>query len=56
MANGVMQANGKIEEEPVFDVTNVADALVYVAGLPKGVNILVSVFSSPSPLGFSSLG
>ncbi|KAM0756255.1 short-chain dehydrogenase/reductase SDR [Meredithblackwellia eburnea MCA 4105] len=40
MAAGVMQANGQIAEEPVMDVQNVGDAIVYVAGLPKGVNVL----------------
>ena len=42
MAHGVPQADGHIAEEPVMDVENVADAIVYVAGLPKGVNVLVS--------------
>ncbi|KAK4698932.1 hypothetical protein P7C70_g7338, partial [Phenoliferia sp. Uapishka_3] len=40
MANGVMQANGKIEEEPVMDVSHVGDAVVYCAGLPPSVTIL----------------
>ncbi|KAL8292850.1 hypothetical protein RQP46_000544 [Phenoliferia psychrophenolica] len=40
MAHGVPQADGHIAEEPVMDVENVADAIVYVAGLPKGVNVL----------------
>lgn len=42
MAHGVMQADGTIAEEPVMDVSNVADSIVYVAGLPAGVNVLVS--------------
>ncbi|KAM0754184.1 short-chain dehydrogenase/reductase SDR [Meredithblackwellia eburnea MCA 4105] len=37
---GSLQANGTVMAEPKMHVENVGDAIVYIAGLPKGVNIL----------------
>ena len=39
-AKGHPQPNGQIEVEPTFDVKEVGDAIVYMAGLPLGTNIL----------------
>jgi hypothetical protein len=37
-ANGVTQADGSKKPEPVFDVQQVGDAIVFMAGLPLGAN------------------
>jgi NAD(P)-dependent dehydrogenase (short-subunit alcohol dehydrogenase family) len=39
MTKGVRQANGSIAPEPVMDVAHVADAVVYMAGLPLDANV-----------------
>lgn len=40
MATGVMQANGKIEIEPLMDVNIVGQSVVYMASLPLNANVL----------------
>jgi len=37
---GVLQANGSIAAEPVFDSRHVADAVLYMASLPLDANVL----------------
>lgn len=39
MATGVLQADGKVAIEPTIDVAHVADAVVYMAGLPLDANV-----------------
>ncbi len=39
MSTGVKQANGEVVVEAVMDVGKVADAVVYIAGLPPDANI-----------------
>ncbi len=39
MSKGVMQADGSIAAEPVMDVSAVADAVLYMAGLPLDANV-----------------
>jgi NAD(P)-dependent dehydrogenase (short-subunit alcohol dehydrogenase family) len=39
MSRGVMQADGSVAAEPVMDVSAVADAVVYMAGLPLDANV-----------------
>jgi NAD(P)-dependent dehydrogenase (short-subunit alcohol dehydrogenase family) len=39
MKDGVPQADGSIAVEPSFDVRHVADAVVYMAGLPLDANV-----------------
>lgn len=39
MSGGVPQADGSIAVEPTMDVANVADAIVYMAGLPLDANV-----------------
>ncbi|MCR9072246.1 MAG: SDR family oxidoreductase [Alphaproteobacteria bacterium] len=39
MKTGVKQANGEIKPEAMMDVSNVANAIVYMAGLPPEANI-----------------
>jgi NAD(P)-dependent dehydrogenase (short-subunit alcohol dehydrogenase family) len=39
MSQGVMQADGSIAAEPVMDVKAVADAVLYMAGLPLDANV-----------------
>jgi NAD(P)-dependent dehydrogenase (short-subunit alcohol dehydrogenase family) len=39
MSKGVMQADGSIAAEPVMDVAAVADAVLYMAGLPLDANV-----------------
>jgi NAD(P)-dependent dehydrogenase (short-subunit alcohol dehydrogenase family) len=39
MASGVLQANGTIMPEPRMDVRHVADAVLYMAGLPLDANV-----------------
>ena len=40
MTTGVRQANGQTAVEPMMDVTQVADAVRYMAGLPLSTNVL----------------
>ena len=40
MSNGVLQANGSTMPEPTMDVQHVADAVLYMAGLPLTTNAL----------------
>lgn len=40
MTSGVLQANGGLAPEPRMDVKNVADAVLYMAGLPLDANVL----------------
>ncbi|MFC4174494.1 SDR family oxidoreductase [Microvirga sp. GCM10011540] len=39
MATGVLQANGTMAPEPTIDPKHVADAVVYMAGLPLTANV-----------------
>jgi NAD(P)-dependent dehydrogenase (short-subunit alcohol dehydrogenase family) len=39
MASGVLQANGTTMPEPRMDVQHVADAVLYMAGLPLSANV-----------------
>ena len=39
MAAGVRQADGSVRPEPRFDVRHVAEAVVYMAGLPPAANV-----------------
>lgn len=39
MAKGVLQANGEMKPEPRMDVQHVADAIVFMAGLPLESNV-----------------
>ena len=39
MSSGVMQADGSIAAEPTMDVAAVADAVLYMAGLPLEANV-----------------
>ncbi|KAH8080886.1 short-chain dehydrogenase/reductase SDR [Filobasidium floriforme] len=49
-ANGVTQADGSKKPEPVFDVQQVGDAIVFMAGLPLGANAFnVTLTSSAMP-------
>ncbi|HEX5297604.1 MAG TPA: SDR family oxidoreductase [Streptosporangiaceae bacterium] len=38
-AQGVLQANGSLMAEPVFDARHVADAVLYMASLPLDANV-----------------
>jgi NAD(P)-dependent dehydrogenase (short-subunit alcohol dehydrogenase family) len=39
MSSGVAQANGTMAPEPTFDAQHVADAVLYMAGLPLDANV-----------------
>ena len=39
MPGGVLQADGSVKPEPTFDVKHVAEAVVYMAGLPLDANV-----------------
>jgi NAD(P)-dependent dehydrogenase (short-subunit alcohol dehydrogenase family) len=39
MAAGIPQADGRVVAEPTFDVRHVADAVLYMAGLPLDANV-----------------
>jgi NAD(P)-dependent dehydrogenase (short-subunit alcohol dehydrogenase family) len=39
MHSGVAQADGRLEPEPTFDVAHVADAVLFMAGLPLDTNV-----------------
>ena len=39
LGQGVAQADGSTAVEPTFDVKGVADAILYMAGLPLDANV-----------------
>jgi NAD(P)-dependent dehydrogenase (short-subunit alcohol dehydrogenase family) len=50
MANGVMQANGEIAVEPLFDVRHVVSAVLYMASLPLDANVqFMTVMATKMP-------
>jgi NAD(P)-dependent dehydrogenase (short-subunit alcohol dehydrogenase family) len=50
MTSGVLQANGATEVEPRMDVKHVADAVVYMAGLPLDANVqFITVMATNMP-------
>ena len=50
MNSGVMQADGSIKPEPTFDVKHVADAVIYMAGLPLDANVqFLTVMATKMP-------
>jgi NAD(P)-dependent dehydrogenase (short-subunit alcohol dehydrogenase family) len=50
MSQGVMQADGSIAPEPVMDVQAVADAVLYMAGLPLSANVqFMTVMATDMP-------
>ncbi len=50
MAKGVPQADGSLKAEPVMDVQAVADAVVYMAGLPPSANVqFMTVMATQMP-------
>jgi NAD(P)-dependent dehydrogenase (short-subunit alcohol dehydrogenase family) len=50
MASGALQANGDLAPEPVIDVSHVADAVLYMAGLPLDANVLtLTVMATKMP-------
>jgi NAD(P)-dependent dehydrogenase (short-subunit alcohol dehydrogenase family) len=50
MAGGVLQANGAMAPEPRMDVQNVAQAVLYMAGLPLDANVLfMTVMANTMP-------
>ncbi len=50
MASGVPQADGSRKPEPVMDVRHVADAVLYMAGLPLDANVqFMTVMATQMP-------
>ena len=50
MSKGVMQADGSVAAEPVMDVKAVADAVLYMAGLPLEANVqFMTVMATDMP-------
>jgi NADP-dependent 3-hydroxy acid dehydrogenase YdfG len=50
MTRGVPQADGSIAAEPTMDAAHVADAVLYMAGLPLDANVLfVTVMATNMP-------
>jgi NAD(P)-dependent dehydrogenase (short-subunit alcohol dehydrogenase family) len=50
MAHGTLQADLSLKPEPTFDVRYVADAVVYMAGLPPEANVLfMTVMATKMP-------
>jgi NAD(P)-dependent dehydrogenase (short-subunit alcohol dehydrogenase family) len=50
IAQGARQADGSVRPEPTFDVAHVADAVLYMAGLPLGANVLsLTVMATAMP-------
>jgi NAD(P)-dependent dehydrogenase (short-subunit alcohol dehydrogenase family) len=50
IAKGVLQANGDTAAEPTIDASLVADAVVYMAGLPLNANVLtMTVMATKMP-------
>lgn len=50
MAKGTLQADGSLQAEPTFDVRHVAEAVLYMAGLPPEANVLfMTVMATAMP-------
>ena len=50
MERGVPQADGSVAPEPVMDVSHVADAVLYMAGLPLDANVqFMTVMATKMP-------
>jgi NAD(P)-dependent dehydrogenase (short-subunit alcohol dehydrogenase family) len=50
MGKGIQQANGSIEAEPLMDIRHVADAVLYMAGLPLEANVqFMTVMATKMP-------
>ena len=50
MAEGIIQADGKTTVEPRMAAENVANAVVYMAGLPLDANVLfMTVMATKMP-------
>lgn len=50
MGDGAPQPDGSIRPEPTFDVKHVADAVLYIAGLPLDTNVLfMTVMANQMP-------
>jgi NAD(P)-dependent dehydrogenase (short-subunit alcohol dehydrogenase family) len=50
MSNGTLQADFSIKPEPTFDLKHVADAVLYMAGLPLEANVLrMTVMATAMP-------
>ena len=50
MQQGVPQPDGSVRVEPTFDVQHVADAVLYIAGLPLDTNVLfMTVMANQMP-------
>jgi NAD(P)-dependent dehydrogenase (short-subunit alcohol dehydrogenase family) len=50
MGKGIQQANGSIEPEPLMDIKHVADAVLYMAGLPLEANVqFMTVMATKMP-------
>ena len=51
MDRGVPQPSGERMPEPTFDVEHVADAIVYMAGLPLDANVpFITIMATTMPL------
>lgn len=51
MTQGVLQADGELRTEPRVDVSHVAQAVVYMAGLPLEANVpFITVMATKMPL------
>jgi NADP-dependent 3-hydroxy acid dehydrogenase YdfG len=50
ISTGVLQADGRIEAEATIDPCHVGEAVVYMAGLPLGTNVLtLTVMANAMP-------
>jgi NAD(P)-dependent dehydrogenase (short-subunit alcohol dehydrogenase family) len=50
MSSGTLQADFSVKPEPTFDVGHVADAVLYMANLPLGANVLrMTVMATAMP-------
>ena len=50
MSRGVPQANGSIAAEPLMDLEHVANAVLYMAGLPLDANVqFLTVMATKMP-------
>ena len=50
MATGALQANGDVRPEPYLDARHVADAVLYMAGLPLEANVqFMTVMATKMP-------
>jgi NAD(P)-dependent dehydrogenase (short-subunit alcohol dehydrogenase family) len=56
METGVLQADGQVRPEPLMDVGHVGQAVLYMANLPRGANVLSMTLMATACRSWAGLG